>query len=270
MGWYRGLASAAFALGAVSGGWLADQSSISLTLVLCAGLYLVAGLVSLLLKESPLTAYKPRATEAVQAPNLRLRAFLFGEIGLPLFFMAGVILWTGAHSASASMWPNYMASLGYTKTANGWLWGMAALIEFPAMRITGGLSDTLGRAPLLMAGGLGITLTNLGYWLLAGFLPLLVTTQVVRGFGFGSYTGNAMTYATEIGDPATRGSRSGLFNATSSAGSLLGTFLGGAVAQNFGFGALYATCAALALGSAFCFLLLHLQRSRQVTAEARL
>ncbi|MEZ4681998.1 MAG: MFS transporter [Caldilineaceae bacterium] len=171
------------------------------------------------------------------------------------------MLWTAAHSASASMWPNYMQSLGYSKTASSSLWGLAALVEFPAMVTAGTLSDLLGRAPLLIAGGGFISLTNLGYLLLAGVFPLLLVIQVIRGFGFGSYTTTAMTFATEQSQQTDRGSKSGLFNTVSSAGSFLGNSLGGTLVQLFGFHMLYGVCAALALGSAISFAVLRHQTS---------
>lgn len=257
MGWYRGLASAAFAIGSILGGRIADSSSIAQTIQICSALYVVAALCALLLKEEKLVAapVAPRPSPLAPPPTTKMG----WSRGLPVLFLLGVILWTGAHTASASMWPNYMNSLHYSKTTIGNLWGFAAFIEFPAMRITGGLSDTLGRAPLLAAGGLGITIVNFGYLFFAQFLPLLLVVQVFRGFGFGSYTTNAMTFATENADSSMRGSRSGIYNSTASVGSLLGNLMGGTLVQYYGFHFMYGACATLALCSAVCFLLLRRQ-----------
>jgi MFS family permease len=252
MGWYRGLASAAFAIGSISGGFLADRASIPLTFTLCAGLYLLAALIALGLRETP--RMPAPSTPRAFTPLVAFNALKSKQLeGLPLLFLAGVIFWVGAHSASASMWPNYMTSLGYSKTENGLLWGLAAALEFPVMWLTGGLSDRFGRALMLTIGALGIVVTNTGYLALAGFFPFLIMVQIIRAVGFGSYTGNAMTFATESGAASQRGSRSGIFNSTASLGSLFGTFLGGTLAQKFGFGLLYATCATLALCAAGCF-----------------
>lgn len=267
MGFYRGFASAAFAVGSVCGGWIADRTGITASLMLCSGIYLLAALTAFALQEKTLVAdaaapnknanggVRPSAPQERGAPRLQSLAQ-----GLPLLFLLGIVLWIAAHTASASMWPNYMASLGYTKTQNGLLWGFAALIEFPAMWFSGMLSDRWGRPALLTVGGLGISLTNFGYFALAGFFPLLIVIQVMRGIGFGSYTSNAMTFATELGDPAQRGSRSGLYNSISSAGSLIGSLLGGTLAQRLGFGPLYALCATSALLAGICFLSLHRRR----------
>lgn len=264
MGVFRGIGSFAFAIGAVLGGRLADVTSIAQTLMVCSGLYLVAAIVALAIQEvrpSPQSiVHSPQSSS--QNPQAKSKNFQ----PLPLFFLGGVILWTAAHSASASMWPNYMQSLGYSKTESGLLWGLAAGIEFPAMVVAGSLSDIVGRAPLLMAGGLFISLTNLGYLLLAGIFPLLLGVQVVRGFGFGSYTTTAMTFATEHSAQKNRGSKSGIYNTVSTAGSLLGSILGGNLVQAFGFHFLYGVCSSLALGAAISFLLLR-YRTKAITAN---
>lgn len=262
MGFYRGLASAAFALGSVSGGWIADHMGITTSLTLCAGIYFLNALLAFGLKEEK-TAIGGKSKPVVNP--IRNRKFEIGirsmAQGLPLIFLFGIVLWIGAHMASASMWPNYMASLGYTKTQNGLLWGFAALIEFPAMWFSGMLSDRWGRPSMLTVGGIGIGLTNFGYVALAGFFPFLIIVQILRGIGFGTYTSNAMTFAAELGDADQRGSRSGLFNSVTSAGSLIGSMLGGTVAQRFGFGPLYFTCATMALGAAGCFWILKMRSS---------
>ncbi|MCB0064494.1 MAG: MFS transporter [Caldilineaceae bacterium] len=265
MGVFRGIGSFGFFVGAMIGGRLADATSIATTLLLCSAIYLMAALVALAIQE-----VRPAEGASIvkrQLPTLNLRTLLANARSLPVFFLLGVMLWTAAHSASASMWPNYMQELGYSKTASSSLWGLAALIEFPAMIGAGTLSDIIGRTPLLMAGGSFITLTNLGYLFLAGIFPLLLVIQVVRGFGFGSYTTTAMTFATERSEQANRGGKSGIFNTMSSAGSLLGSSLGGTLVQFYGFHFLYGVCATLAFGSVICFAILRYQtRVRSVPA----
>jgi len=266
MGLFRGIGSFGFFAGAVIGGRLADATSIATTLMLCSAIYLIAAAVALAIREAP-----PETDASIlqrQLPTLNPRAILVNLRSLPLLFLMGVLLWTAAHSASASMWPNYMQTFGYSKTASSSLWGLAALVEFPAMVGAGMLSDTIGRAPLLIAGGSFITLTNLGYLFLAGIFPLLLFTQVVRGFGFGSYTTTAMTFATEHSVQTNRGSKSGLFNTVSSAGSLIGTSLGGTLVQLAGFHFLYGIVALLAFCSTICFALLRFRTRGQTSSDS--
>lgn len=260
MGLYRGLGSFAFAVGAIFGGRLADALSLRAIFVACAALYFAAGLCALFLNESALMRTKPFEKSAVReagstpvggnGPAARQR--------LPRLFLSGVALWIMAHSASASMWPNYMRDLGYSKSSVGSLWGLAAFVEFPAMVAAGALSDVLGTVVMLSAGGFLIGVVNIGYLALAHLLPALLGIQIVRGLGFGSYTTSAMTFTTSFGASHSRGRTSGLFYATAGAGQLLGSYLGGTLADWRGFGFMYGFCATSALAAGLCFVLLRI------------
>jgi len=270
MGIWRGLGSLSFAAGAILGGWVADTSSDANALLLCVGLYAAATVAALALREvkpQPNLATVPApATNrplAVAAPTTEVAPT--AKAALPALFLIGVFFWICAHSASASMWPIYMNSFGYSSTASGFLWGMAAVVEMVVMIYAGSLSDRWGRTPLLVIGALGISLTNFGYLTLARYFPALLGIQFMRGIGFGSYTTAAMTYATEHGDQRNRGSKTGIYNTATSAGGLVGTFLGGNLVQLMGFGTLYGTCAALALASAGCFWWLNRRQPQHMT-----
>ncbi len=255
MGTYRGIGSLAFAVGAVVGGNLADQYSLRLTFGLCACLYALAAVCALALRETrdlaglrgkPVRSHPAETAEQQCNQNQRL----------PWPFLAGVFLWMTGLMASASLWPNFMARLGYSKGAISSLWGFAALVEAPSMRLVGYLSDLAGRVPVLMVGSLGIVLVMLGYIVVARRLPLLVGVQAVRGVAYASHMATAMTFAAELGDRRTRGSNSGLFNTASGGGQLLGLLLGGTLAQNWGFEAMFGACAVAALLSGVCFWML--------------
>lgn len=261
MGYYRGSASMMFAVGAFFGGSIADASSIRTVLTVCAGIYLLAALATLFVREvapvkpspAPEKADEPAPVAAPERP-------------LPVLFLLGAMLWTAAHGAGASMWPNYMDSLGYAKTEITRLWGLAALVEFPSMAVAGAASDVIGRAPLLFAGGAFATIVHIGYVTLAGLLPALLAIQIFRGFAFGSFTTTGMTFASEWGSQQRRGRTSGVYNMANGLGGLLGTLLGGTIVQLFGFGSLYTVCALFAAGSAIAFLLLRRQQKKEKEA----
>ncbi|MCC6165737.1 MAG: MFS transporter [Caldilineaceae bacterium] len=248
MGLYRGLGSLAFAAGSVAGGRVAEAYGLADSFLICAAAYLLAALVALQLQDQPAA---PLAQQPVPSSAPRTRARL-----LPAAFLTGVFLWTAAHSASASMWPNYMAQLGYSTGQLTSLWGLAALVEMPAMFALGALSDIAGRTAVLMTGGFGIALVNAGYAAAAHLLPVLIGIQVVRGIGFAAYTGSAMTFTTEHGGKE-RGGASGLYHTTGSAGQLAGLLMGGTLAQTMGFPTMFAACALLALAATAGFWALH-------------
>ena len=261
MGLYRGAGSLAFAAAAVVGGRLADAYSMRVTLAGCALLYALAAAAALLLKETPQPA-RPSSAAGGAAPGPGALAPA-RRVALPRTFLAGVFLWTGAWMGAASMWPNYMASLGYSKSAIGSLWGLAAFVEAPASLLVGRLSDLFGRAPLLAAGGVGLAAVMMGWVFLAQVLPALLGVQVLRGITFPCFTTTAMTFTAEQGDRQVRGRNSGVYNAVAGAGQLLGLLIAGTVAQARGFPFMFTIFAAGGLLSALCFLVL-----RRATAAA--
>ncbi|MEM7537119.1 MAG: MFS transporter [Chloroflexota bacterium] len=259
MGIYRGVGSLAFAIGATAGGRIADLYSLPVIYIVSGVIYLVAALCALLLREAT-RHHDERDTVAVDRHSPVTPAIEKEKTsayqGLPYLFLIGVILWMMAHSASASMWPNYMESLNYSKTAIGSLWGLTALIEWPAMMLAGMLSDTLGRATILAFGGFGIALVNFGYLAIAHLFPALVGIQIIRGLGFANYTIGAMTFTADVGSDKNRGRNSGLFYTASSGGQLLGSFIGGSLVEFRGFTFMFGFCSLSAFFAGVCFLLL--------------
>ncbi len=266
MGYYRGSASMMFAVGAFFGGSIADRTSISVVLTVCAGVYLLAAFCTLFVREVPPAKNAITAPQTALSPD-DLTAKTASERLLPLLFLLGAMLWTAAHAAGASMWPNYMASLGYAKTEITRLWSLAALVEFPSMAVAGIASDTLGRAPLLFAGGAFAAIVHIGYVTLAAVVPALLVIQIFRGFAFGSFTTTGMTFVAEWGGPQRRGRNSGVYHAATGAGGLIGTFLGGTIVQLFGFGSLYTICALFAAGSAVAFFFLRRQQKKEQVVD---
>ena len=266
MGIFRGVGSFAFAVGAVIGGPIADRFSISTAMLVVAGFYLLAALVAAFLKEETSTPEStPELTPQPASPQPAGPASTATATyqRLPIFFLVGVFFWVAAHMASATMWPNYMDELGYSKTAITSLWGLAAVVEGFGMPLVGNLSDVVGRTPLLIAGGVAIALVQVGYITVATLLPALIGVQVIRGFGFASYTTTAMTFTAESGSKAIRGGNSGTYHAASSSGQLLGAMAGGVLVDWLGFTALFSVCSLAALTSAGCFWLLRTQQRRQ-------
>lgn len=252
MGLYRGLGSLAFAAAAVVGGRLADLYSLHVAFQVCVLFNGLAVIVALFLRE---TGPAARVTVAKVA--------MVAKRPLPLSFLAGVFLWIASWSAFTSMWPNFMDTLGYSKTAISSLWGLAALVEAPAMWVGGAVSDVIGRVPLLITGSMGIMVIMAGYILVSRWLPALMAVQTVRGVVYASYTPTTMTFASEWGTQEQRGGDTGLYYAVNGAGQLLGLFAGGRVVQAFQFETLFVICAVAGCLSGLCFWLLRRERQRE-------
>lgn len=254
IGFLRGLGSFFFAAGAFTGGWIVAQTSSAFVFQVAAACYLAASVVGLLLREEARHPSSAQAAAPAQPPQ--------PSVGrtLPAAFLVGVFLWTMALGANSAMWPNAMSHLGYSQQTISQLWGLAALVEFPGMHWAGVLSDTVGRGPVLVAGGLGMAVIFTSYIFLARWLPALIGIQALRGLAYGSYTASAMTFAAEQGSRATRGSVSGLFTTATSGGQLVGILAAGFVVQWLDFNALFAACATATAASALFFLSLGRRR----------
>jgi len=170
---------------------------------------------------------------------------------LPLSpLLLSVFLWSLVTGAVYAVWANYMVSeLGYTPAAMSRLWALASTSEFPLMILAGWLSDRIGRLPILSLGFLAWALVFAGY-VFAPEMPWIVSIQLTRGFAYSAFTATAMTYATEVRSRSQRGEVSGLYSSAGGIGSILGSSMGGILAQLAGFRTMIGINAALIFGGA--------------------
>lgn len=232
MGLYRMFGSLAFSLAALSGGWLADNVSIRLPLLLAAACFAAAFGLGTRIRERPARPQQP-PTGAEPTPERPER-----DRGALLPFLAVVFTWAFAMGAVVQLWPVYMQSIGYSKTAVGSLWALAALGEVPCFVLAGYLADRWGRAPVLLAGLAAMSAVFYGYTV-ARSLVLMIPVQMFRSFAYASFEAPALLLATELGLRRQRGRLASFYYAAAGAGGILGPVIGGAVAQQVGLAAMY-------------------------------
>jgi MFS family permease len=261
MGIYRGLCSLGFGLMAFVSGSVADWLSLRITFMLSATFVAVACVLAWTVKESaPSERFDaPEGTTVGQrgsghrSPKVETGpATRSGDAApLPLApLLVSSFLWSLVTQAVYAVWANYMVGgLGYGQAEMSRLWALASLSEFPLMILSGWLSDRLGRLPVLSLGFVAWTMVFLGY-VFVPVTPWIVLVQLVRGFAYSAFTATAMTYAAEVRAKAQRGWVSGLFNSSGSIGAILGSSMGGALAEFAGFRSMIATNAVLIFGGA--------------------
>lgn len=115
---------------------------------------------------------------------------------------------------------------------SGWLTFAYASAQFCFAPIMGGLSDKLGRRPVLLAALLGLGLDYV-FLSLAPTLTWLFVGRVIAGITGASFT-TATAYIADISPPEKRAQNFGLVGAAFGVGFFLGPALGGLLA---GFGA---------------------------------
>ena len=114
---------------------------------------------------------------------------------------------------------------------SGWLTFAYASAQFCFAPVVGGLSDQLGRRPVLLAALLGLGLDYV-FLSLAPTLPWLFVGRVIAGITGASFT-TATAYIADISTPEKRAQNFGLVGAAFGIGFIVGPALGGLLA---GFG----------------------------------
>ncbi len=253
MGLYRGIGSFAFALGAVISGFIVNRLGFVPSYLFAAASYLLAGLCSLGLREQP-----PAPATAAPVATEPKDHFRLGD-PVTLAFLAGVILWSAAHSAQASMFPNFVAHLGLPAGSANWLWGIAALAEGLLMPGIGFLTESWGNLVLILSSGVSLALVMAGYVAARSWpaLSTLIGAQPIRGWGYASFTVTSMLHVSLQGTRQTRAGNVGMYGAAMSAGNIIGLAVGGQLVEWRGFTFLFLCAAGGYLGSSVLFWIMH-------------
>lgn len=145
--------------------------------------------------------------------------------------------------------PSERETAGLSLAAVGVMLSVNRLIRIPGNPIAGTLYDRMGRRKLFILGMLLGTLSTLGYGLLTGFVPFLLT-RLAWGLAWTLLNVGGMAMIQDVTTRANRGHIVGLYNIWMLAGFALGPLLGGILVDVIGFQAtmrLYGATTALRL-----------------------
>ncbi len=128
--------------------------------------------------------------------------------------------------------PLFATELGASGTQVGLIAGIFSFMQFAFATFWGGLSDRIGRRPVLL---ISITIMAASYLIFgwAEHLWVLFAARMLAGFGAANLSA-AQAYISDISTPANRTKNFGLIGAAFGLGFLLGPPIGGIVKEHFG------------------------------------
>ena len=284
VGSYRMFGSLAFAPASLAGGWIADQMGLRIPFLFSmAFIVLALALVSRIRengdqgsgikgqssgdRETGRVEQQGSSSDDVVEPSsyaaerkVELLSAPAQNSKLIIAFLLLTFAWFFGMGSVVSLWPVFMRANGYSQTIIGGLWALAALGEVGALYLAGNLADKLGRKPVILFGVGGMACIYLAYTvapLLAWFIPI----QMLRSLTYASFEAPAMLYATELGLRQQRGRLAGLYFSASGIGGVLGSALGGWLAQILGMPSMFRIVASVMLGIAILMLWLMPRRT---------
>jgi DHA1 family tetracycline resistance protein-like MFS transporter len=146
--------------------------------------------------------------------------------------------------------PTYAATFDVSPAAIGFLVTSFSLLQLVAVPVWGGISDRLGRRPVLIVGLVGSTASYILFAFAHSYWALLVS-RIVAG-AMGATIGVAQAYIADVTSPERRTHAMGMLGAAFAMGFIVGPALGGVLsAHSYGSAGLVAAglCAANALAA---------------------
>lgn len=183
---------------------------------------------------------KPQATREAQATAVGVPATRSAIAWVSVAF----VLYGLSMSMGFTMFPLFITdTIGGTEGQVGFLVGLCALLEIPAMLAL----VTLKRLPTterLIKAALLLFAIHFALVYFSNGMPLLIATQAIRAAVLAVTAGLGMVYFQEL-MPGRFAAATTLYSNTSSIGGMIAGIVSGACAQWFGYRAVFLLCAAL-------------------------
>ena len=150
------------------------------------------------------------------------------------FILATILLDAVGIGIVFPIMPDLMERVGAANTADGAFWGGILMASYAAMQflfapVIGGISDSLGRRPVLLLALVALAVDYVVMALATTFWWLLLG-RVLAGIAGATYI-TATAYLADISKPEERAANFGLIGATFGIGFVMGPAIGGLVAS---------------------------------------
>lgn len=169
------------------------------------------------------------------------------------WFFAALLFHVMSHYAIYAFLSLYLDARGYSKTMIGLLWGVSVLVEIGWFFWQGRLMGHLSLARWLMLCGVAMMLRMVLTAGAADWLAALLVAQLLHALTFATHHTTCIALVTHHFPGRLRGRGQALFTVTGyGIGGVTGVLAGGLVATHWGFEAMFAGAALLALLGTLC------------------
>jgi multidrug resistance protein len=144
---------------------------------------------------------------------------------LPLLFAVMFLVMIG-FGIIIPVLPFFAEQIGATPTQLGWLMAVYSLMQLLFAPIWGGISDRIGRKPVMLIGIAGLSLSFF-LFAVSTELWMLFAARILAGFLSSANMPTTMAYVADITTPENRGKGMGIIGAAVGLGFIFGPAIGG-------------------------------------------
>jgi len=241
----RSFFSLAWVIGPLAGAWVLSSLSYDGLFISTAAIFAVVFIVTL-------RRLKRRPSAGITAPTQISVLSNLKRFDVLTSCISFIAVYTAMNVNGIYMPLFVTKTLHAPQHVVGWVVSLSAGLEIPIMLVLGSLAMRIGKRTLLLAGAIfggayyvGCIFAYAAWQVLA--LQLFCALYIAINVSIG------MSYFQDF-MPTAPGSATTLYSNTSNVGAMLGSLIGGVIAQAFGFRAVYWFCALLSVVS-YVFLL---------------
>lgn len=182
-----------------------------------------------LLLTALVTGFLPRRGTSRSASILRGARTVLTAPGLALFLGGVFLVWTSL-SALNAFYSIQIVALGGGATLVGVAWAVGAIVEVPIMFGFARLGARFGNERIVIVGSFAFAVRAV-LAALAQDPAALVAISVLEGFSFACFFVGGVTYVGSLAPRTLAGTAQGLFAATAGLATIVGSLVGGVLAQ---------------------------------------
>ncbi|MED0668758.1 MFS transporter [Aneurinibacillus aneurinilyticus] len=144
---------------------------------------------------------------------------------LPILFAVMFLVMVG-FGIIIPVLPFFAEQLGATPAQLGWLMAVYSLMQFIFAPMWGGISDRIGRKPVMLIGIAGLSLSFF-LFAVSTQLWMLFAARILAGFLSSANMPTTMAYVADVTTPENRGKGMGIIGAAVGLGFIFGPAIGG-------------------------------------------